>query len=490
MKCYKFKTLALMVVFIGVAATLTLNPFEFSKFHLGMFLSRKDTLFGLFNIQSIDPLNNVLFFIPWGLILARIFPEFSKKHMIIATGLGLLLSLSIEISQLFLERSTSVIDLITNSGGTALGYWLGTVWFPSQSFYHKLIIFFRNLFVRRLLFVLYLLALSGLCYLAATRMNFNTWDDQFHLYVGNEGTMDRPWSGDLYEMAIYPRALQQQQLDFLKSRPVLQDDSLRLALGAVALYPINEGKGDTLLASQRCPFALPLVGDNLVWLPDGQGLRMTGQRLGTLEGAGQLTTLLQKTTAFSVEVRIKSTNFAQKGPARIITMSDNTTRRNFMLGQSGEDLYFRIRTAISGANGSNRQLVGERALPDSNEHHIVATFNRGVEKLYVDGRLAGRELRIDIDYIPRLFLYGKNIAVQWAFLFVSIFLLTFLLHGIFHNPRSFTVFMLSLSIVFTFEMFFYLWLGQVPIWRFWFPALFWLFVSTWLVACISGEYSD
>ena len=489
MKCYQFKTPALMIVFVGFAATLTFSPFEFSRFHLNMFLSRQDMLMGLFNIEPIDLFNNVLFFIPWGLILAHVFQRFSKKHLIVATSLGLLLSLVIETTQLFLERSTSVIDLITNSSGTALGYWLGTVWFPGKTFHYKIIRFFRYLLVRRTLFIFYVLALAGLYSVPIIRSNFNSWNDRFRLYVGNEGTKDRPWSGDLYEMAIYARALQHGDVERLELQPVSQNDSLRLALDAVALYPVDEGKGDTLFASNQCPFTLPLVGDSLVWVPNGHGLQMTGQRLGTTEGAGELTRLLQKTNAFSVEVRFKATSLKQKGPARIITMSDNTTRRNFMLGQSGQDLYFRVRNTMSGNNGSNIQLKSKNALPDSNRHHVVATYNRGVEKMYVDGQLAGRELCIDLDYLPRLLRHGKNRAAQWAFLYMSIFLLTVLSHRIFQKPHVFAVFMVSLGVILLFNMLFYFWLGQIPIWRFWIPALFWVSVSTLLVTCILDEHS-
>ena len=65
---------------------------------------------------------NVGLFYPFGLLLARQFRVAHWLHMASLTGIGLLLSLAIEFSQVYCHnRNPSLIDLATNTLGTALG---------------------------------------------------------------------------------------------------------------------------------------------------------------------------------------------------------------------------------------------------------------------------------------------------------------------------------------------------------------------------------
>ena len=45
-----------------------------------------------------------------------------------------------------------------------------------------------------------------------TAGDFSSWDDQYQFYLGNEGTMDRPWLGEYHLVAIYRRALTRQEI--------------------------------------------------------------------------------------------------------------------------------------------------------------------------------------------------------------------------------------------------------------------------------------
>lgn len=67
----------------------------------------------LFNVVG-----NIGIFVPVGFLAAAIFRRGFWK----TTGIGLLISLCIEIGQLPLDRTTDVDDLILNTTGAALGY--------------------------------------------------------------------------------------------------------------------------------------------------------------------------------------------------------------------------------------------------------------------------------------------------------------------------------------------------------------------------------
>jgi glycopeptide antibiotics resistance protein len=70
---------------------------------------------------------NVLMTIPLGFLLPMIWPQFrSLKKVALA---GLLLSLSIEFAQLFTIRTSTVDDLITNTLGAAIGYFIYKILF-------------------------------------------------------------------------------------------------------------------------------------------------------------------------------------------------------------------------------------------------------------------------------------------------------------------------------------------------------------------------
>ena len=66
---------------------------------------------------------NVLLFIPLGIFVPCLWPEY--RSMMKTVGLGLMTSLGIEILQIFTFRATDINDLITNAAGTMIGYLIG-----------------------------------------------------------------------------------------------------------------------------------------------------------------------------------------------------------------------------------------------------------------------------------------------------------------------------------------------------------------------------
>ncbi len=69
----------------------------------------------LFNVVG-----NIGIFVPVGWFAAAIF----RRNLVRTAGIGLLLSLCIEVGQLPLDRTTDVDDLILNTTGAVLGYGL------------------------------------------------------------------------------------------------------------------------------------------------------------------------------------------------------------------------------------------------------------------------------------------------------------------------------------------------------------------------------
>jgi glycopeptide antibiotics resistance protein len=79
-----------------------------------------------------DLISNVLLFIPWGFLLATWLADRGTHFiaaLILALISGALFSVSVELAQLFApSRTTSVMDLLTNTSGSMLGALIGWPW--------------------------------------------------------------------------------------------------------------------------------------------------------------------------------------------------------------------------------------------------------------------------------------------------------------------------------------------------------------------------
>ena len=73
----------------------------------------------IFEHPGLDYLLNIILFIPLGFLIPVIW---NKYNLIKTTIVGIILSLLIEITQLFNYRSTDINDLLTNLIGTIIGY--------------------------------------------------------------------------------------------------------------------------------------------------------------------------------------------------------------------------------------------------------------------------------------------------------------------------------------------------------------------------------
>jgi hypothetical protein len=132
---------------------------------------------------------------------------------------------------------------------------------------------------------------------------------------------------------------------------------------------------------------------------------------------------------------MRPANLTQMGPARIVSLSCNPVWRNFTLGQNGSGIDFRVRTPLTGPNGSWINLTAKSILRDTERHHIVAQFHTGVERLYVDGRSVDDGVQGDLNYLPFILNLGRNRGVQIGFCFIMLFPWAFFVYPLFRKGR-------------------------------------------------------
>jgi hypothetical protein len=179
--------------------------------------------------------------------------------------------------------------------------------------------------------------------------DLSNWDEGFRLALGNELTGERPWLGELHRVALYARVL-----DAAEVRRSAHAGRDATPANPIALCEFREGTGDVVRDASGTGTPLDLrVRDvsAVTWLPNG-GLRIAAPTMiSSAEPAGKLIQAVRQSRAMTIEAWIKPANATQAGPARIVTLSKDTSGRNFTLGQKAGAYEVRFRTTTTSANG-------------------------------------------------------------------------------------------------------------------------------------------
>lgn len=228
-----------------------------------------------------------------------------------------------------------------------------------------------------------------------TKGELNNWDQNFQLLLGNESTSDRPWLGTFHLVAIYSRALSQEEVQknhaagARRARtPVLAGAKADGSLpGLQALYDFAGGSGSTVpdKAGAGTPLDLKIEKDSAVeWAPEG--LRLKDSTVLAHAGAPRrLIEAIQRTEELSIEAWITPANLDQSGPARILTLSSGSSERNFTLGQEKGEYQVRLRAAGTNPNGLPALATGTGAASTRLTHLVYTRDRAGTATFYLDG---------------------------------------------------------------------------------------------------------
>ncbi len=436
MNCYlyllkKHRILFLSVLYIYVLALLTLGPFDFSVTYLKTMLNLEGAKVFTFIFRTWDwkdVLLNVILFTPLGFLLKRIELEYRFKlnwSKVLFTGFCL--SLIIESTQFFLDRSPGISDITTNSAGTVLGYWLTE---RLIRWHHRV---YRHLKKSRWIRFTGLIIYAALIIFVQTtgirKNHLLPWGKKYPLILGNEATEDRPWQGDLFNVLIFNQALMPSQVKQLFNTWGNAGAS-QMPLNPVVAFHFAEGEGNRVCNDPDLKHTFCLTGDSVHWLHHG-GIHLQNQIIRSHQEISALYEEIISTGEFSVAFTFRTADLKQSGPARIISSSKNQQRRNFTVGQVADRLQFRVCTPLTGVNGSLVRLDTKPVLHDHKPHHAVFTFNHGIERFFWQGKPHSGTIRFDLDYLPRLFHFGKTRFGQFGFLFVLFMPFAFVMHGLF-----------------------------------------------------------
>ncbi len=378
--------LILVIASVFVVAIATLYPFNFSipeNFSLHVLLDRFDNI-SFFN----DQVNNVLLFMPLGFGLTSILLQNRITGLIqilVVIVASASLSFSVEFLQSFLpSRDPTPDDIVNNTIGGFVGLLCFYIW-DSRSFsstidylennqasnsLKKLTIFFTGYIL-----LTFLIASSW-----ESNISLSKWNTSFPLVIGNERTGDRPWEGSISQVSFADTAISGSDVKAAFTNSTYFRDSNRTLLGNYQLsgnyYPDTTGKLPELLWQGQSK------GQEI---DNQKGVSLTPSRwLQSAEPVKLINQRISETSQFTVSTTVTTANLNQSGPARIISLSSDSLRRNFTIGQDKKDLALRLRTPITGQNGADIKLFVPEVFADTNPHRILVTYFQGKLQVYVD----------------------------------------------------------------------------------------------------------
>ena len=363
----------------------TLFPFNFS-FKEGLSFEKVISSFNNSTHLS-DQINNVLLFIPLGfgltcLLHARRLGAAAKLATVLFISAGL--SLTVEVLQAFLpSRAPTPADILNNSAGGLLGFLGFYLWkFKIISYASAIIVQSKKRVSIKQLTAIFIgyIALTFLIPIPLQNItSLSNWDLTFPLLLGNERTGDRPWQGYISQVYIADRGISKVEVAQVftdKGSLNIIRDSLLAAyqLTGQGSYP-DQTKHLPDLSSRGQP---PKT-------QDGTGVFLTSSHwLETAAPVNWMNQRIRETTQFTLGATVATADTTQIGPARIVSLSSNTTERNFTLGQEGSNLVFRLRTPINGKNAAYHKQVVNNIFADTKPHHIVITYANSVLQVYID----------------------------------------------------------------------------------------------------------
>ncbi len=354
---------------------LTLFPFKFEAVAWG----KKDALKQFFRNPSdaFDFFGNILLFMPLGYGLSQWlkFKPFTPViKFTLVLGISLAGTIAVETLQLFQPgRSSSIIDIFTNTLGGTLGgtigllgldqlitptnQWLGRQWQKQRSLTIAL--------------SLWIVLMLGSTWKLSTMTHLKNWDQNYNLIIGNEATGDRPWLGKVQAVSISDRALSETEVQqFLQGStfPTLDQSLADYDMTGTAPYLDRSRLNLPPLESRSNPTP---PNPNSSWHI-------------TQDPPVKLNEALQKTSAFTLATTFETQSLDQTGPARLISLSQDTQHRNLTLGQNNRQLIVRLRTPITGENGDTLELRSPNYLQQNRSHRVVLTYEKSVLALYLD----------------------------------------------------------------------------------------------------------
>jgi len=351
----------LLAAWIVIIAAVTLMPFDFARP-----MNVRLLLYDRYQRDPLDFVGNVLLFAPFGALLWQSISDGGRYAMAYCLLAGFGFSIAVECAQVLLPtRDSSLFDVAANTLGTMVGASLRLSSATIRSRIERI----RELPTATLVTALGLLIIATICVSGwlQRQTGLGTWDAGYPLAVGNEPTGDRPWRGHVVRLNIWDRAVDAGLVaEFAAGQDVTPPGAPLAGYNFEGLAPYIDRSGQ---APGLSLFVRPTSGQTV---RDG---RLDAAWLQTAGPADLLVRRFVEANAFTIRVVCASDSSLQRGPARIVSISPNPVLRNFTIGQQGAGLVVRLRTAVTGPNGTEPELLVPDIFAGTQTRDLLVTYD-------------------------------------------------------------------------------------------------------------------
>lgn len=374
-------------------------------------------------VSSSDIIANILLFMPLGFAgtaflsrhgLLRVRSDRTNKSilasMLMCVAAGFFLSLGVEFGQIFLiSREASTIDLTTNSLGTLIGSVMFFILIIGRPRYEKSFARFNFLTLRSskfkvtsFLWIAYLTLMVVLLVHVQDLTKLSNWEPDYPLLIGNEATRDRPWKGQIDNFCIANQAFSRSQIDgFWQSQDFCS--ALTNASTFSSAYDFNEVRSAYPDLNGQLP-SLEIQTHDPAKIINSKGVISPNRWFKTPDAVVKLNNELQTSSQFTLFTKMATNSLNQRGPARIISLSQDAFWRNLTLAQWHEDLSLRVRMPLTGTNGKRPEIRLNKFFRDTQTHQLAIAYDGMRMHFYLD----------QIQNQESLYL-GSEAALFWSF---------------------------------------------------------------------------
>ena len=166
----------------------------------------------------------------------------------------------------------------------------------------------------------------------------------------------------------------------------------RVTSGLQLIYDFdNYGGGSTINSSGGAAGPFPLTIDNTGRVSASTGndgiVISNAVRITSSSAPSTLISNLKSADEITIEAWVRPANTSQGGPARIVSLSQNSSNRNFSLMQDGNRYEARLRTSNNNNNGTSPNVRTGRNDASATLQHVVFIINQsnGRGRIYVNG---------------------------------------------------------------------------------------------------------
>jgi len=164
----------------------------------------------------------------------------------------------------------------------------------------------------------------------------------------------------------------------------------RVTADLQALYLFGEGSGQKVYDVSGTSASQDLTIEDSAevnWLPGGGLYIGSATQLRSGVAPSAFIASVKTNGALTVEAWVKPASLTQSGPARIVSLSQDSSNRDFTLGQSASAYDIRLRTTETSENGLPSVTTPSGVVEAALQHIVYTRDTTGAVAVYVDGLL-------------------------------------------------------------------------------------------------------